>query len=300
MKHSLPIFALIGLACTGATVEMAWSQEPPAPALSPGELLVHRAAERLDQYSWISARFRLKAELFGQHILGNGEYRQAPAATHRLRCDTKLQVGEHITSLQQVADGQYLWVHRQREGKSSLNRIDLARVLATEQILPHSEGTVTLHGLGLGAIGGLPKLLRNLDLSVRFTSLAQAKLPMRSGQKTFSLPVYVAQGEWKPATLARLVPDQAETIKGGGQPDWDDVPPHVPNRVLVALGRDDWFPYRIEFRRAADDEQQTLFTLELYDVHWNVPLEPRLFTYQPGNIPVNDTTDQFLINLSTQ
>ncbi|HEX4149232.1 MAG TPA: hypothetical protein VHY20_09605, partial [Pirellulales bacterium] len=74
------------------------------------------------------------------------------------------------------------------------------------------------------------------------------------------------------------------------------VAEHVPDHVVVAMSRSDYFPYRIEYRRTSGGHANVLLAIELYDVQCNVPIEPTLFTYQPGNSPVIDITEQFIAN----
>jgi hypothetical protein len=97
--------------------------------------------------------------------------------------------------------------------------------------------------------------------------------------------------------LATLVPDQQSTAQAGRPIRWEQAPEQVPDHVVLALGRADFFPYRVEYRRTSGDHYKVLLVVELYDVQWNVPLEQSLFTYQPGTTPVIDITDQFIANL---
>ena len=67
------------------------------------------------------------------------------------------------------------------------------------------------------------------------------------------------------------------------------------------LGRDDLFPYTIEFRRhiaAAEQgggaEPISLMRMQLFEVRTGVPIDSRQFGYKPGGKQVDDRTDQFL------
>jgi hypothetical protein len=314
MKLRLPILAAIGAVAAiwlGMLADFGarhWTQttsagqvaaaKPPVDSSGQAERLVHQAAERLDQYASISAKLRLKADIFNEKIVGSGQYRQGSAASHLLRWDSTLHIGEHVTSMQQIVDGTRLWMYQGTSDKSTLRRVELSRVLAVEEGLARTAGKPPLHGLGLGPIGGLPKLLRSLDLSVNFTSLAQARLPARFGTQGAEVPVYIARGTWTPAVWAKLLPEQAAEINAGQPPKLKKLPQQVPDQVVVTLGRDDWFPYRIEFLRAVDDSSpKSLFVVELYDVQWNVPLDRQLFSYQPGLLPVIEFTEPFVGNL---
>jgi hypothetical protein len=74
--------------------------------------------------------------------------------------------------------------------------------------------------------------------------------------------------------------------------------------VVLFLGRDDLFPFRVEYRRStppslvrgADDDSATV-TMDLYEVTFNVPLSPSRFTFAPGNLEHSDQTDRFLERL---
>ena len=314
MKHRLPILAAVGAVAAiwlGMLADFGarhWTQTTSAgqvaaakPAVDQGgqaERLVHQAAERLDQYASISAKLRLKADIFNEKIVGSGQYRQGPAASHLLRWDSTLHIGERVTSMQQIVDGTWLWMYQRASDKSTLRRVELSRVLAVEHEMARPAGEPSLHGLGLGSIGGLPKLLRSLDLSVNFASLAQARLPARFGTQGAEVAVYIARGTWTPAVWAKLLPEQAAEINAGQAPKLKKLPQQVPDQVVVTLGRDDWFPYRIEFSRTVDEAStKTLFVVELYDVQWNVPLDRQLFVSQPGPLPVTEYTEPFVINL---
>jgi hypothetical protein len=314
MKHRLPILAVVGAVVViwlGMLADFGfrrWTQTTSATPIAAEiaiaepndkvENLLHQAAQRLDQYHTISAKLRLKADIFDEQIVGSGEYRQGPSSSHLLRWDTKLQIGEHLTSMQQVVDGTTLWMYQGTNEKSTLRRVDMSRVLAAEVGLLRPVGEPSLHGLGLGAIGGLPKLMRSLDLSVNFSSLAQTKLPARFSARGVEVPVYVARGTWTPTVWAKLLPDQAAEIKAGQPPKLKKRPLQVPDQVVVTLGRDDWFPYRIEFLRTEGDSSQSLLLAEFYDVQWNLPLDQRLFVYQPSSkVPVTEFTDQFIYNM---
>ena len=314
MKHRLPILAAVGAVAAiwlGMLADFGfrrWTQttsakqlaavQPAADQTVQAERLVHQAAERLDQYASISAKLRLKADIFNEKIVGQGQYRQGTAASHLLRWDTTLHIGEHVTSMQQIVDGSSLWMYQGTNDKPTLRRVDLSRVLAAEQGLPRPAGEPSLHGLGLGPIGGVPKLLRSLDLSVNFNSLSQARLSAKFfGTQGAELPVYVVRGTWTPAVWAKFLPEQAGEIMAGQPPKLKKLPQQVPDQVVVTLGCEDWFPYRIEFLRSVDDPPKPLFVAELYDVQWNVPLDRRLFAYQPGNLLVSDFTDPFIFNL---
>ena len=77
---------------------------------------------------------------------------------------------------------------------------------------------------------------------------------------------------------------------------------HTPHYVLLFLGRDDLFPFRIEYRRrdpvpvagleGATDK--TIASMDLFEVRLNVPVSPTRFYFNPGKLEYSDQTDRFL------
>ena len=108
-------------------------------------------------------------------------------------------------------------------------------------------------------------------------------------------------GVWRSRTF--------ETITGKTIADRDDIPVRdlrepLPHTVTLILGRDDLFPYRLEYRRKSDPRAATgvvvttasvpIMVLELYEVQLNAPIDPNRFQRQAGELPVRDRTDEYL------
>ncbi len=264
----------------------------------------------LDRHPSVSSRVRYSAELYGLQIVGAGTYLQGPATTHQMRLELKLQVRNRQSVLQQVCDGQTLWVHQRLDTQATLGRVDVAKLIdarraraeearigAAANVQGQGRGGEGVTGLGLG---GLPKLVRNLAGDFHFPAMQTAQL--------VNVPVYVLRGEWQPQVLARWLPDQQGNILAGKPVDLGHLPPQAPDEVLVYLGRDDLFPYRVEYRRSLTGKRPTkpgeatpiksLLTVEFFEVQIGAPLDERAFVYQPGDTPVADLTDEYIRNLS--
>ena len=110
------------------------------------------------------------------------------------------------------------------------------------------------------------------------------------------------EGGWKPATLARLLPNQAEAI-AKGQADLSRLPAYLPDTAVVYLGETDRFPYRIEYRRRSAikseaPEDRALVTVDFYEVGINEPIDPAQFNYQPPSVTAfSDPTDSIIQSL---
>ena len=93
-------------------------------------------------------------------------------------------------------------------------------------------------------------------------------------------------------------------MRNAGQPaDRTRMPVRAPDEVLLYLGRDDMFPYRVEYRINGPREPTypgdsqppaVVLVLEFYEVKVNSPVEPQLFSYTPGTARFIDETDAYL------
>jgi hypothetical protein len=145
----------------------------------------------------------------------------------------------------------------------------------------------------LPGLGGLPRLLRGLDAAFDFTA-AEAGTWGRQKRAVWRL-----EGTWKRDRLAWMLPAQKAAMEAGKAPDLSKLPEHLPDRVVLYLGQDDMFPYRVEYhRRKADEDEDTparpLVVMELYDVALNVPISRSHFTYSPGNAEFTDQTEAYI------
>jgi hypothetical protein len=245
----------------------------------------------------VAARIRHRVALFGKQLAGWGTYlEQSPGREGRLRLELTIQLDNgRGSTLLQVADGRYLWTYRRLMDKTSLSRVDLIRV---GEALEKAGRTPSpgKPGQWLG-LGGLPRLLRALDDGFDFHLVERSEVG--------DLPAWTLHGRWKPEMLARVFPEHKEAILAGEQLDLPPLPDHMPDHVLLWLGQDDWFPYRIEYRRTRGDGDsapgesvgKAVVVLELYEVTLDGPLDPARFTYNPGEHTPEDATDAFLSSL---
>ena len=108
-----------------------------------------------------------------------------------------------------------------------------------------------------------------------------------------------------PQRLAILLPEQKDAIEKHKSIDLEKLPPQLPDQIVLFLGRDDLFPYRIAYCRHACKKQwltastdpKTLMAIEFFDVNFNARQDPTRFVYQPGNLHVVDRTEEFIRSL---
>ncbi len=318
MNYKLPIFtvALVALVvaavASGQLPQTFTGEKVGAPAASPetetsrpatpefvaGNDLVAQAARRVLTMPGIEAKARQSVDIFGQRLVGSGHYLQLPhTSSPLLRLDLKMQVGDGVITLQQIADGNAFWIRRdQPDGESSLSRISLRRLrkVADASNLPSPPSLWV-------ALGGLPHMMDSLVHHFDFG--AAEPIVIRQ------LPLWKVDGTWKPEVLARLVPDLAESASGGTLA-LDRLPAHLPHGVTLILGRDEvtpLFPYGVFYYREKPAElgqgratRRGLVSLELFEVRLRPDLTPRDFEYVPGDQEVEERTEEYIARLKTQ
>ncbi|MBC8876556.1 MAG: hypothetical protein H8E44_44575 [Planctomycetes bacterium] len=299
MKHKFTTLTAIAVLTAGTRIALAQQAESPTVEPPAGQDLVSRATRQLWQQPSLEARLRQKIDLFGQQLVGTGHYLQKQSGDRQLlRLELKVQLGEQLSSMQQVCDGRFLWIRRELPGGATLGRVDLNRIrTAIEQKGREPLSDSTTNWI---ALGGLPRLLAGLDENFQFGPARPAQLGKR--------PVWITEGHWKRERLSELLPDQKEAIEAGRSADLTRLSPHLPGSVQVVLGQRDLIPYRIEYRRptsgaTADGSTESTeratpaVALELFDVRRRDDLQDHHFVYQPGNQPIADHTDLYLQNM---
>ena len=238
----------------------------------------------------ISARLRQQVDVLGQQLVGTGLYlQQGRGEQQKVRLELKLQVASQTTSVQQVCDGTFLWLHTDLLDKPSLTRIDVRQV--REAMFERAGRRSRFEQIHL-ALCGLPKLLESLDQSFAFRIVQQDRLD--------GVPVYMVRGAWRPEALIATYPPKAKAEdKQDDKPAAAKLPAHAPDVMVLLVGRDDLFPYRIEFRRRIETDAGTprrtdvtapLVIMEWFEVALDTPIDERQFIYRPGDLdPINGT-----------
>jgi hypothetical protein len=253
----------------------------------PGDSLLSHVAGVLANHPSIAAKVRQRVDLLGHALMGSGIYLQQGRGAERLmRLDLTLQTLGGPNVLQQIDDGNRLWLYRQVGDRKDLAQVDLVRLSRAKSKSPPGPSAETLL-----ALGGLPKLMTALLDSFHFGMATRSQLD--------KLAVWNVEGQWKPETLARLLPDQKGAIESGGSAQ---LKPNMPDRVVIFVGCDDYFPYRFEYWRqdpnrvatSANDRGRLLVVMELYEVRLDGPVDPRHFVLQARDVQPVDKTTEYL------
>lgn len=323
MRTKLPIRSLLGLAGAGLFVLPCWAQ-PPSPSIGEAtpsvaqpvaraasaedqkapQRLLERAILALESRHSISAKMRHRVDLFGKRLIGSGSYlEQRSSEVLQLSMELKIQVGGQAMNFVQVCDGEYLWTYQKGAndpGPGTLTRIAIVRVAqALEEMGEIRE--VGKIGSWLG-MGGLPKLLRSLNAFFQFVSVDEGRLDQDQ------TPVWRLHGQWKPEYVAKFLPDQAAAIKEGKSVKFGKLPPHLPDHVILYLGKENLFPYNVEYYRLEPNprepypvpDDRIVVAVELFDVVTGAPIPSTRFIYRPGNLDFIDQTEVYLQSLGAK
>jgi hypothetical protein len=314
MKRSLPIFSLVIAAslAAGAQGQSPTSvagqgggavAEPAGSGVQDADALVEQVQRSLDGLRSLAAKVRSEGDLFDHPTTGAGIYLQQGRGLRQLsRLEIKNQIGDSAFTLLEINDGRSFWTFRELPAGPTISKLDLDRI----------ESQLRAPGLTSGSpavppIAGLPKLLFGLRQNFHFTRAAETQLGER--------PLWVIDGQWRPERLIAAVPDQRGTIEAGRTIELKKLPAHLPEHVLIYVGKADWIPYRIEYLRRGNKNDgagqgsllpgyQTIASTEYFDIRINVPIDQREFVYQPSGLTqpkgttVIDVTDAYLKTLT--
>ncbi len=305
MKYTLPRFAWVCLpvlaTCSIAAAQLPTAQRTasPAPRSTPaparrdsisGDELLERVLATVDAQTSIAARLRYQINLKDRTALGSGSYLQQGRGAERLfRLELDLKTPPTVSRLRHICDGSTLWISEELAGETHLSQVNVARL---RHARPKSEGS-TQHIHGWLTLAGLPRLLAGLEGAFEFGPVRESMLD--------EVRVWTLVGQWERGRLANLLPKQKEAIESGQPAKLEKLSPQLPTHVVIHVGSDDLFPYRIEYWRspggapgaAGNHRGGLLVLLELYEVRAGTPLDPALFAFAPpdGKKPENRTAE---------
>ncbi len=262
------------------------------------DALLAKSIAMLDRCSSIVAKTRQSVEMHGKHLAGSGEYIERRAKPIPMfRMELKVQVGSEPKTLLHVCNGRYFWRCETYKGKGTAERIDLARVIQARE----GREDVPLPAFNQWpGLGGLPRLLQELRGAFQFSTPYPTQL--RDQDRT---AVTAILGIWKPERLAVLMPDRRSLPKSAQKFGPHGLPEHLPYCVIVYLGRDDLFPFRIEYHSRpvrtsptqGTEEDTPMVAMDFFEVALNVSVQEARFSFAPGNLESSDQTDRYLERL---
>jgi hypothetical protein len=328
MRTGLPFITLLtfgGVALLAGTAE---GQAPGLPAYSAGvgflpgvgaavenppaphpKALLEQAISILNSRTSITAKLRQQVNLFvDKQLIGAGTYvEQRAGGSQRYAMESRIWQGSQLSSIRLCCDGLLLWKYQCLSGRPTLTRIDVTRVL---QALNEAGQRDQMGRVGdWPGMGGLAGMLRGLDANFDFQSAQPTRLAgsaIENARVVSQLPVWELRGQWNRRRLAAILPGQAQQILAGQPVDLSAVPTPLPQQVVIYLGSEDLFPYRVVYLRQGPAQRegqggevlQPILTMDLFEVQWNVPVDTTNFVYNPrGNLEWKDQTNEYLESL---
>ncbi|MDB4778177.1 hypothetical protein OAG68_01845, partial [bacterium] len=233
----------------------------------PGILLA-QAAKKLEMSPPISCKSRCQIQMFGQTLVGEGNYYQKGQGSGLTRLEIKYDISPQITfESTQVCDGKFYYWIQQFADDRTIEFIDLQR-LKSNKIEIETGPSQWL------ARSGTASLLRNLSTAFEF----EKPIPTQLGDHEMLL----LKGQWKQKSLESILHGQVN-YQDDQTIHWNQLPDQLPHYVEVYLGTDDFlhlFPYRLSFFKFDESgkrEESPTMTLELYKVQKVAQLPDELF-----------------------
>jgi hypothetical protein len=281
--------------------------ETPLPALgatASGDQFLAEVLATLQRRPSVAARLRHQARLNDEALAGSGKYWQRGVGNGRVtRWEMQTQVSGQAASYVQVFDGNHLWTDRTVSGKRTVHRLDVGRLqsrlrtAAVNARLPQAKAEWEPLVAAATGQGGIAELLADL---LRHHAFA----PPRSVQLN-GLAAYALVGQWRRTELEKLWPELATAE------DISSWPRQLPHHVLVLVGKNNLFPYVVEYRRVEDAQlvasaagdrpaRDPLVRYELFEVQFAAAMDDSLFEFKPGDVEWSDETTLVLELLQAQ
>jgi hypothetical protein len=282
----------LGVACSTALIVCLLSLQIHAqdavPVARDGDSYMAEVLAAMERRPNVSAKLRYEARLGDEALMGAGNFWQLGTGPQRLtRWEMQTQVADKSASYVQVFDGRYLWTDRYLPSGRQVRRLDVGNLKAR---LRSSTGSSTTASSWEDLVssaeyrGGISQMLADLLRRYQFAA------PHATELHGFALDALI--GRWRPEQFAELCP-----IQGAEQP-W---PVQLPHHVLVMVGRNNLFPYLIEFRHAEDANlaenlnglqpaHDPLTRYEIFEVRFTDATDSMVFQFKPGDVDWSDET----------
>lgn len=270
--------------------------------------LLQQVTTQLSEHQSIQAELRTETfGVFKTRVSGQGEYLQSGLGEN-LRVHLGLDFGSNKSPMKMVQttseDQKYLWSSCKTPFIEYATRIDLKKVKLALQANPRSALSAT--PISQFTIAGLPGMVAGIAQRFDLAEVTAGSVDQR--------PVWIVRGKINQDALARILKD--ESIDWGGNDEklaqfnrWDLLPHHLPHQVVIAIGKNDLFPYRIDFKRFKIDskhelpqtqpqQSSPLVSISLSSVHLNQPISTAKFQMPLDIEDWQDDTVRYISSLT--
>ena len=225
----------------------------------PANILM-QAARNLTDSPPISCKSRMKIDLFGQRVIGNGQFLNSGEGRGLTRMDLSFEVSDETELVvSQICDGKFFYRVEQLGKQRSIEFLDLS------EFAQNGETGVSENPTQWLSRSGTISLLQNLGTAFDFKPPAS--------EAVGGLNMLHLRGQWKPSAISNILNGKSVHLDKDTQTvNWRRLPKQVPHGVDVYLGNDEFlplFPYRIVFFQIDSEDENVkhaVVTMELYEV----------------------------------
>jgi hypothetical protein len=282
----------------------AAAKAPRTEAEKAAEAAIDEAIEKLKDVTTVRALLVQTVEMLGQSFVIEGSYLRAPQ--NRFRMELKVRnLGDATGTMIQVCDGKNLVEFQQVLQVQAYEHTDISKVLDKLKD-PGFDPEVREQFLTQLGLAGPDALLRGLRRLIRFDQKKADVLDNRD--------VWVLRGEWADRSTLNLP-------GAGALPPNGPLPPFVPSRVTLYIGKSDGWPYQVEFKgltrsiletpppekkaagtpaippvAAADQPTRIILAYSGVEFHLEgAEIGPKEFAFQaPQGVRIVDRTEQYV------
>lgn len=249
---------------------------------SEAEKLLDLAIAKIESLTQFRCDVRQVTEMLGYRFTADGQYAIGPE--YRMLYELKVQLTDTTGTIKEVCDGRTHWQNQKIFDEQQLVKIDLKKMLP---ILDNSKFNKDLRDSLIRRLGfsGMVPLMKGLRESQQFETYDEEMLDDK--------PVYLLHGQWREDVI-----NQASFR--GQQLSLANLPPFMPNKSSVWIGREDGWLYKVELESTKKVlGSTTKITLEFLDPQIGVELPESLFIFEPpAGVRALDQTDAMFQNLN--
>jgi outer membrane lipoprotein-sorting protein len=218
---------LTGLSRAAADADGRDPQQPATPA----ERQIDDAIMRIAKLDSVSADFDRTVEMLNENFTLKGSYIKAAGRRVYLQLTASGAPENKITMLH-VCDGETLWDYNQMFESRAFTRLSIKPILARldSPDLDRKSKDRATREIGFE---GADTLLTELRTCFKF-GVQEMKTDIIQGK-----PVWIMQGTWKKGPVSQE-PDPRPSLSPGF------LPPYLPSDATLYLGKDDYWPYKLE------------------------------------------------------
>jgi len=225
---------------------------------------------------------RQVSEMLGYRFTANGQYAIGP--DYRMLYELTVQLTDTTGTLKEVCDGRFHWQNQKIFDEQQLTKLDVKKLL---EVLDKPQFNKNLRDTLLKRLGfsGMVPLMKGLRDSQKFETFDEETLD--------DVPVYVLHGLWNETVVS-------QSSYRGQQLSLANLPPYMPNKSTVWIGREDGWLYKVEMESTQKIQGSTTkITLEFLDPQIGVALPDSLFAFEPPpGVKPQDQTEIMVQNLN--